>query len=126
MTPSRADGEKHMAYEQLVESLERADECLQRAVAQLVEMRFGVAQCGVLADAEKSLRVAMEAATPGPALRPLVQRIRGNAQRVQLLLDSAASLYYGWASATPDGPPSYSPDGQIVRDGGGGRMTIRA
>jgi hypothetical protein len=116
-----------MAKEQLQDSLERTDESLRRAIAQLVEMRLGVPQCrSALDDAAKSLQSVVAEGVPEPKLRPLVQRIRANAQRVQVLLDSAAAFYYGWASATPAGPSSYAPDGQILRDGGGGRLMLNA
>lgn len=116
-----------MAKEQVLQSLESADESLRRAIAQLVEMRFGVPQCrGSLDDAAKKLRSAMDRAVPEPELRQMVQRIRAHAVRVQALLDAAAAFYCGWSSAAPAGPPSYAPDGQLVRDEGGGRLMLNA
>jgi hypothetical protein len=119
-----------MATEQVRQSLERADESLRRAIAQLVEMRFGVPPWGgALDNAADSLRLAVAGAIPEPernALKPVVQRIRAHAARVKVLLDSAAAFYCGWYSAAPAGLETYAPDGQIVRDGGGGRLMLNA
>jgi len=116
-----------MATKQVLQSLESADENLRRAIAQLVEMRFGVPQCGgALQSAVQDLRSAVAGAAPGPELKPLVQRIRAHTARVQALLDAAAAFYCGWASAAPAGPATYAPDGQLLRNGGGGRMMLNA
>jgi hypothetical protein len=122
--------DRNMAKEQVLQSLESADESLRRAIAQLVEMRFGVPQCGgALDNAVENLRFAVAGAVPQPerdALKPVVQRIRAHAARVQALLDSAAAFYCGWTSAAPAGPETYAPDGQLLRDGGGGRLMLNA
>ena len=119
-----------MAKEQVLQSLESADESLRRAIAQLVEMCFGVPQCGGALDgAVENLRVALAGAASEPgrdALKPVVQRIRAHAGRVQALLDSAAAFYCGWFSAAPAGQESYAPDGQILREGSGGRLMLNA
>jgi hypothetical protein len=121
-----------MAKEQVLKSLELADESLRRAIAELVEMRFGVPQCrGPLGETVENLRVAVAHADAAPELsvpelRKTIQRIRAQAVRAQLLLDSAAAFYCGWTSAAPAGPPSYAPDGQILRDRGSGRLRLNA
>jgi hypothetical protein len=119
-----------MAKEQVLQSLESADESLRRAIAQLVEMRFGVPQCaGALHSAADNLRLALAgevAEADRAALKPVVQRIRAHAVRVQALLDSAAAFYCGWFGAASAGPQTYAPDGQLQRDGRGGRMMVNA
>jgi hypothetical protein len=119
-----------MDTEQVRQSLENADESLRRAIAQLVEMRFGVPRCaGALDDAVENLRAALTAASAEPArdtLKPIVQSIRAHAARVQALLDSAAAFYCGWTAAVPAGPDTYAPDGQLLRDSGGGRVMMNA
>jgi hypothetical protein len=57
-------------------------------------------------------------------LAAVVQRIRTHAARVQALLDSAAAFYCGWVSSAVTGPPSYTPDGQLLRDEGRGQVTL--
>jgi len=120
----------NMATEQVRQSLESADESLRRAIAQLVEMRFGVPQCaGALDNAAENLRSALAGAIPEPrrnTLEPVVQRIRTHAVRVRALLDAAAAFYCGWCSAAPAGPESYAPDGQLLRNGGAGRLMLNA
>jgi len=120
-----------MATEHVRQSLEDADECLRRAIAQLVEMRFGIPQCGPALDsAVEKLRSAIENPMHGSErddLKPVVQRIRAHAVRVQALLDSAASFYFGYYSAMPSAPDTYAPDGQILREaGGGGGLLLNA
>ena len=119
-----------MATEQVRESLEKADESLRRAIAQLVEMRFGVPQCRVALDnAVGNLQAALSSAAGDAerdSLRPVVQNIRSHAIRVQTLLDSAATLHYGWHSVAPAGPDTYAPDGQVLRESGGGRLMLNA
>jgi hypothetical protein len=119
-----------MATEQVRKSLENADESLRRAIAQLVEMRFGVPQCaGALDNAMENLRSALAVTVPAlerDTLKPIVQSIRSHAVRVHALLDSAAAFYCGWTSVVPAGPETYAPDGQLLRDGGGGRLMMNA
>ncbi|MGA3024969.1 MAG: hypothetical protein ABSF98_09385 [Bryobacteraceae bacterium] len=119
-----------MAREQILQSLESADESLRRAIAQLVEMRFGVPQCGgALHNAAENLRFAVAGMVPETerdALKPVVQRIRAHAVRVQALLDSAAAFYCGWVSAVPAGPETYAADGRLLHNGGGGRLMLNA
>jgi hypothetical protein len=121
---------RNMATEQVRQFLERADESLLRAIAQLVEMRFGVPQCGgALRNTVENLRSALAGEVAEPekeALKPVVQRIRSHAARVQALLDSAAAFHCGWTSATPPGPDTYAPDGQLLRDARGGRLMLDA
>jgi len=59
-------------------------------------------------------------------LRALVQSVRTQVVRIQELLDAAAAFYCGWTSAAPAGPDSYAPDGELQRQGGGGRLTLNA
>ncbi len=119
-----------MAVEQVRQSLERADESLRCAIAQLVEMRFGAPDyLAALNNAAQHLRSATAGAGPvveTQTLKPIVQRLRTSAARVQALLDSAAAFYCGWTSATPAGPDTYAPDGQLQRDGSAGRMVLNA
>jgi hypothetical protein len=121
-----------MATEPVLQSLESADESLRHAIAQLIEMRFGVPQCrGALHEAAEKLRSAVSRAVPGPEinqpeLKQMVRRMRAHMVRVQALLDAAAAFYCGWVSAAPPGPPSYAPDGQLLRDEGGGRLMLNA
>ena len=107
--------------------MERADENLGRAITQLVEFRSGIPDCrNALREAVKGLESAIAGAGLGPEERTVIQRLRSRAARVQLLLDSATAFYFGWRSAAPDAPPSYAPDGQILRDESGGRLVFRA
>ena len=117
-----------MAKEQVLRSLEEADDNLRRAIAHLVAMRFDASGCpGALSGAAGKLRLAARGDFSGVdrnELAGVVQRIRMHAARVQALLDSAAALYCGWVSSAVTGPPSYAPDGQLLRDEGRGRVTL--
>ena len=117
-----------MAKEQALRSLEEADDNLRRAIAYLVAMRFDAPGCpGALSEAAGKLRLATSGGFSNvdrSELAGVVQRIRMHAARVQALLDSAAALYCGWVSSAVTGPPSYTPDGQLLRDEGRGQVTL--
>ena len=119
-----------MAIEQVRQSLESADESLGRAIAQLAEMRFAVSDYAVALDnAVEHLRSAVSGTIPEPdkdTIKPILQRIRTRAARVQALLDSAAAFYCGWTSVAPAGPDTYAPDGHLLREENGGRMMLSA
>jgi len=110
--------------------LESADENLRRAISQLVEMRVGAPDyTAALNKAVEHLRSAVGTAVPEPdmdTLKPVLQRIRMGAARVQALLDSAAAFYCGWTSVVPAGPDTYAPDGNLLREQGSGRMMLNA
>jgi len=119
-----------MATEHIRESLEQADASLRQASAELIEMRFGAPRWN------KSLEQALQnlqTAVKDPAfeagkesLRMLVKSVRTEVVRIQALLDAAAAFYCGWSSATPAGPETYAPDGELQREGGSGRLTLNA
>jgi hypothetical protein len=117
-----------MTKEQVLRSLEEADDNLRRAITQLVAMRFDASGCpGALSGAAGKLRLATSGTFSGidrNELAAVVQRIRTHAARVQALLDSAAAFYCGWVSSAVTASPSYAPDGQLLRDEGRGRVTL--
>jgi hypothetical protein len=117
-----------MAKEQALRSLEEADDNLRRAIAHLVAMRFDAPGCPrALSEAAGKLRRATSgdfSVIDRNELAAVVQRIRTHAARVQALLDSAAAFYCGWVSSAVTGPPSYTPDGQLLRDEGRGQVTL--
>jgi hypothetical protein len=119
-----------MATERIRESLEKAEASLRRATAELIEMRFGSPQWNkALEQALRNLQTAVQDPafeTGKESLRMLVQSVRTEVVRIQALLDAAAAFYCGWTSATPAGPGAYAPDGELQREGGGGRLTLNA
>jgi hypothetical protein len=119
-----------MATEQIRESLEKAGASLRRATAEIIEMRPGAPRWNnSLEQALQNLRTAVQDPafeTGKESLRTLVQSVRSEVVRIQALLDAAAAFYCGWGSATPAGPDTYAPDGELRREGGGGRLTLNA
>jgi len=119
-----------MATEQIRESLEKADASLRQATADLIEMRSGAPRWNKsLEQALQNLQTAVQDPafeTGKESLRTLVQSVRTEVVRIQALLDAAAAFYCGCGSAAPQGPDTYAPDGELQREGGGGRLTLNA
>jgi hypothetical protein len=106
------------------QSLEAADRGLQRAIAQLTEMRFGVPRAeSALSDAARNLTAALEN-LPGAGdrrrLLPAVRNIRAHLSRVQALLDSAAAFQYGWTAAAQVHAQTYTAEGSLAPSAGSG------
>jgi len=118
-----------MATEQIREALERADENLRLATAELIEMRVAPQWDKTLQQALHDLQTAVNdpAFESGKVpLRALVGNVRTRVVRIQALLDSAAAFYFGWSTAAPAGPDTYAADGELRREEGGGRLALNA